>query len=136
MNYFFAQHIILVPFAAYVVATLLKGLFLSRKNVFNLSSMLSTGGMPSGHSALVSSLATSIGIKYGPLNDLFVLSLVFAAIVIYDAMNIRFQSGLHAHALNAIKGEKKLNESLGHLPSETLVGSMVGVFVAAVLMQI
>lgn len=136
MNYFFAQHIILVPFAAYVVATLLKGLFLSRKNVFNLSSMLSTGGMPSGHSALVSSLATSIGIKYGPLNDLFVLSLVFAAIVIYDAMNIRFQSGLHAHALNAIKGEKKLNESLGHLPSETLVGSMVGVFVAALLMQI
>jgi len=103
MNYFFAQHIILIPFAAYVVATFLKGLFLSRKNVFNLSAMLSTGGMPSGHSALVSSLATSIGIKYGPLNDLFVLSLVFAAIVIYDAMNIRYQSGLHAHALNTIK---------------------------------
>ncbi len=136
MNYFFAQHIIFIPFAAYVVATLLKGLFLSRKNVFNLSAMLSTGGMPSGHSALVSSLATSIGIKYGPLSDLFVLSLVFAAIVIYDAMNIRFQSGLHAHALNKIKGEKQLNESLGHLPSETLVGSMIGVFVAAVLMQI
>ena len=136
MNYFFAQHIILIPFAAYVVATLLKGLFLSRKNIFDLSAMLSTGGMPSGHSALVSSLATSIGIKYGPLSDLFVLSLVFAAIVIYDAMNIRYQSGLHAHALNTIKGEKKLNESLGHLPSETLVGSMVGVFIAAVLMQI
>lgn len=136
MNYFFAQHIILVPFVAYIVATLLKGLFLSRKNIFNLSAMLSTGGMPSGHSALVSSLATAIGIKYGPLHDLFVLALVFAAIVIYDAMNIRYQSGLHAHALNTIKGEKKLNESLGHLPSETLVGSMVGVFVAAVLMQI
>lgn len=98
--------------------------------------MLSTGGMPSGHSALVSSLATAIGIKYGPQSDLFVLALVFAAIVIYDAMNIRYQSGLHAHALNTIKGEKKLNESLGHLPSETLVGSMIGVFVAAALMQI
>ncbi len=136
MEYFFAQHIILIPFAAYIVATLLKGIFLSNKWKFHLQAMLSTGGMPSGHSALVSSLATSIGIKYGPLNDLFVLSLVFAAIVIYDAMNIRFQSGLHAHALNALKGEKKLNESLGHLPSETLVGSMIGVVIAAILMQI
>jgi len=136
MNYFFAQHIILIPLAAYIVATLLKGLFLWRKNRFHLQSMLSTGGMPSGHSALVASLATGIGIKYGPLHDLFVLALVFAAIVIYDAMNIRYQSGLHAHALNKIKGEKQLNESLGHLPSETLVGSMIGVLVAAILMQI
>ncbi len=134
--YFFAQHILLIPLVAYVVATLLKGFFLSRKGIFNMQSMLSTGGMPSGHSALVASLSTAIGIKYGPLNDLFVVSLVFAAIVIYDAMNIRYQSGLHAHALNTLKGEKKLNESLGHLPSETLVGSMVGVVVAAILMQI
>jgi len=136
MNYFFAQHIILIPFVAYIVATLLKGLFLWKKNAFHLQAMLSTGGMPSGHSALVASMATGIGIKYGPLHDLFALALIFAAIVIYDAMNIRYQSGLHAHALNKIKGEKKLNESLGHLPSETLVGSMIGVFVAALLMQI
>lgn len=136
MNYFFAQHLILIPFVAYIVATLLKGFFLWQKSRFNLQAMLSTGGMPSGHSALVASLATGIGIKYGPLHDLFVLALVFAAIVIYDAMNIRYQSGLHAHALNTIKGEKKLNESLWHLPSETLVGSMIGVFVAAALMQI
>jgi acid phosphatase family membrane protein YuiD len=112
MNYFFAQHLILIPFVAYIVATLLKGFFLWQKSRFNLQAMLSTGGMPSGHSALVASLATGIGIKYGPLHDLFVLALVFAAIVIYDAMNIRYQSGLHAHALNTIKGEKKLNESL------------------------
>jgi uncharacterized protein len=136
MNYFFAQHLIFIPLFAYIVATLFKGFILWKNNVFNLQVMLSTGGMPSGHSALVSSLATAIGIKYGPQSDLFVLALVFAAIVIYDAMNIRYQSGLHAHALNTLKGEKKLNESLGHLPSETLIGSMIGVFVAAFFMQI
>jgi len=136
MNYFFAQHLIFIPLVSYIVATLLKGFILWKRNKFHLQVMLSTGGMPSGHSALVSSLATAIGIKYGPQSDLFVLALVFAAIVIYDAMNIRYQSGLHAHALNTIKGEKKLNESLGHLPSETLAGSMIGVFIAAVLMQI
>ena len=98
--------------------------------------MLSTGGMPSGHSALVASIATAIGIKYGPFDDLFAITLVFAAIVIYDAMNIRYQSGLHAHVLNKIHGDKKLNESLGHLPSETLAGSIVGVLVAGILMYI
>lgn len=135
-NYFFASHLLFIPLAAYIVATALKGLFLSKKWTLNLQSVLSTGGMPSGHSALVASLATAIGIKNGLFSDLFVLSLLLAAIVIYDAMNIRYQSGLHAHVLNTMKGDKKLNESLGHLPSETLAGSFVGVLVAAVLMQI
>lgn len=136
MGSFFLQYIIFIPFVAYVVATLLKGIFLWKKHAFNVSTMLSTGGMPSGHSALVSSIATAVGIKYGPFDDHFAIVLVFAAIVIYDAMNIRYQSGLHAHALNKIRGEKKLNESLGHLPSETLAGSIVGVLVAAALMYI
>lgn len=136
MQYFFASHILFIPFVAYIIATLLKGAFLSRNKSFTLQNMLSTGGMPSGHSALVASVATAIGIKYGVFDDRFTIALLLAAIVIYDAMNIRYQSGLHAHALNKIRGEKKLNESLGHLPSETLAGSFVGVFVAAVLMQI
>jgi len=136
MESFFLNYIIFIPFVAYIIATLLKGGVLWKKDAFNLSTMLSTGGMPSGHSALVSSIATAVGIKYGPFDDLFAIVLVFAAIVIYDAMNIRYQSGLHAHALNKIRGEKQLNESLGHLPSETLAGSIVGVLVAAALMSI
>lgn len=136
MGSFFLQYIIFIPFVAYIVATFLKGVFLWKKKIFNIATMLSTGGMPSGHSALVSSIATAVGIKYGPFDDLFAIVLVFAAIVIYDAMNIRYQSWLHAHALNKIHGQKQLNESLGHLPSETLAGSIVGVLVAAWLMYI
>lgn len=136
MEAFFEHHLIFIPFVAYIVATMLKGLFLWRDHTFDVNAMLSTGGMPSGHSALVSSIATAVGIKYGPFDDLFAIVLVFAAIVIYDAMNIRYQSGLHAHALNKIRGGKQLNESLGHLPSETLAGSVVGVIVAAVTMYI
>lgn len=77
--------------------------------------------MPSGHSALVTSLATAIGLKHGFGDDLFALSLVVAAIVIYDAMNIRFQSGLHARAINTLSQEQRFNESLGHLPSEAFM---------------
>ena len=136
MEYFFASHILFIPLVAYIIATGLKGLFLLSKTRFTLQNMLSTGGMPSGHSALVASVATAIGMKHGIFDDRFVIALLLAAIVIYDAMNIRYQSGLHAHALNKIRGEKKLNESLGHLPSEALAGSFVGVLVAAVLMYI
>lgn len=136
MNQFFVTHILFIPLVAYIVATGLKGLFLARKEKFSIQHMLSTGGMPSGHSALVASVATAIGIRYSIFDDRFTISLLLAAIVIYDAMNIRYQSGLHARALNKILGEKKFNESLGHLPSETLAGSFVGVVVAAILMRI
>lgn len=90
--YFFADHILFIPLIAYVVSILLKGVFLWKKNRYSLSRVLSTGGMPSGHSALVASIATAIGIKNGPFDDLFVVTLVFASVVIYDAMNIRYQS--------------------------------------------
>lgn len=136
MEHFFSNHLLFIPLVAYIISTSMKWFFLLRKNNFKLQFVLSTGGMPSGHSALVASIATAIGIKHGPFSDMFVLALIIAVIVIYDAMNIRYQSWLHAHALNKIRGEQKLNESLWHLPSETLIGSLIGIFVAAILMQI
>lgn len=88
----FREYIILVPGVAYAVATLFKAWYFMHKGKFSIANVLGTGGMPSGHSALVTSLATAIGIKHGFGEDLFALSLIFAAVVIYDAMNIRFQS--------------------------------------------
>jgi len=90
--HFFREYIVFVPGIAYVVATLLKALYFFYKGEYSIARVLGTGGMPSGHSALVTSLATAIGLKSGFSDDLFALSLVVAAIVIYDAMNIRFQS--------------------------------------------
>ena len=79
--------------------------------------------MPSAHSTFVVSLATAIGIKNGVWSDVFAICLVFSIIVIYDAMNVRYQSGLHARALNKITSydnDETLNESLGHTPLEAL----------------
>ena len=99
--------------------------------------MLGSGGMPSVHSALVTSLSTAIGIKYGIFHDMFLICLVFSTIIIYDAINVRFEAGLHAKALNSIMMEEQiLNESIGHRPEEALAGSIVGIIVAMVLMQI
>jgi uncharacterized protein len=69
--------------------------------------------MPSAHSAFVTSITTAIGIKYGITNDIFAMGIIFSTIVIYDAINVRFEAGLHAKALNELTGkEYDFNESI------------------------
>lgn len=61
---------------------------------------------------------------------------MFSIIIIYDAMNVRFQAGLHARALNDLtpaKTGRVLNESIGHTPIEAFVGGVIG-FMTAVLL--
>ena len=48
--------------------------------------------MPSAHSTFVIALATSMGMKYGVWSDNFMICLVFSIIIIYDAMNVRYQA--------------------------------------------
>jgi len=56
--------------------------------------------MPSVHSSVVVSLATAFAIKYGVQSDLFAIVMAFTVIIIYDAINVRFEAGLHAEAIN------------------------------------
>lgn len=81
--------------------------------------------MPSVHSSVVVSLATAFALKYGIHSDFFAVVMGFTVIIIYDAINVRFEAGLHAKAINEELGEKRFKESLGHLPSEAFAGSML-----------
>lgn len=93
--------------------------------------------MPSAHSTFVIALATAIGIKHGPTSDEFMTCLVFSIIIIYDAMNVRYQAGLHAKALNELTprdGSTQLNESIGHTPFEAIVGGIIGFSTAVLLL--
>jgi acid phosphatase family membrane protein YuiD len=109
---------------------------------FSISQTLGSGGMPSVHSALVTSITTALGIKYGIFSDIFTIALVFSMIIIYDAINVRFEAGLHAKALNELNctHEKttnyNFNESIGHLPEEAFAGSVIGIIVAMILMNL
>ena len=97
-----------------------------------------TGGMPSSHSALVSSVSTTIGFKCGIGSDLFIFSCCFALVVIRDAVGVRRSSGQQARALNDL-GEKvsvnlkvqfkPVKEIQGHKPMEVLVGILLGFFI-------
>lgn len=108
---------------------------------FNIKRILGAGGMPSAHSAVVTSLATLIGKNVGLSSPLFGMAVVFACVVMYDATGVRRAAGEQAKLLNrimetsqlsVIKNDKKLDEVLGHTPIQVLVGAVVGIIVGLI----
>ena len=100
---------------------------------------VSTGGMPSAHSAMVAGLATSIGLTEGFDSAVFMLALAFAAITMFDAAGVRNAAGQQAKLLNQIVEEflndqhfnaPKMKELLGHTRLEVFAGLATGVIVA------
>ncbi len=97
-----------------------------------------TGGMPSSHSAFVSTLCTTIGFRSGINSDVFLLSLGFLFVTVRDAVGVRRANGLQAKSINKIG--KSLNEKglmdftpvkevNGHTPAEVAIGVLLGFFV-------
>lgn len=97
-----------------------------------------TGSMPSSHSALVSTLCTTIGFRSGINSDVFVLSLGFFLITIRDAVGVRRASGIQAKLLNKMGKTlaekniiefKPIKEVQGHTPAEVAIGCLLGFFI-------
>lgn len=109
---------------------------------FNFRRIVETGGMPSSHSAVVTSLMTAIGITQGFDSPLFAMSFVSGVIVMYDAAGVRRAAGKQATILNELMNSKqikierqvKLKELLGHTPIEVVCGAIYGIVVAAVFL--
>ena len=135
MDYnFFYNHLISIPVLAFFMSIFLKGLFvwINTKKI-DISRALWSGWMPSAHSAVVVSLASAIALKYWINHDLFAITMAFTGIIIYDALNVRFEAGLHASTINDFLWEKRFKESLGHLPSEAFAGSLLWMACAILL---
>lgn len=97
-----------------------------------------TGGLPSSHSALVASLATTIAFRNGLNSDIFILALCFFMVTIRDAVGVRRSSGIQARKINEIGKNlkekdildfKAIKEVNGHTPMEVTVGCLLGVFI-------
>lgn len=136
-NIFYENNIILVPAVAFMITVFLKWIYVKISTwKIDLSKALWSWGMPSVHSAVVVSLATAIAIKYGIHSDLFAIAMTFTVIIIYDAINVRFEAGQHAIAINESIWHKKFKESLWHLPSEAFAWSILWIVVAVCLYYI
>lgn len=130
---------------AIVAAQIIKvPIYLVTHRTWNAALGFSTGGMPSSHSAAVTSLAAAIGIRDGFHSSLFAIAAIVSAITMFDAMGIRRHAGIHASILNqwaksnpnltqAGQSRGELKELLGHRPSEVLAGAIFGVIVALIL---
>lgn len=110
-----------------------------KEKKFNFRWFVGTGGMPSSHSATVSALAALVGLSCGFDSAIFVVTLLFAVIVIADAQGFRRATGKQAEILNKILDdiywkkriqEDRLKELLGHTPVEVLAGIACGITIA------
>jgi len=99
----------------------------------------STGGMPSSHAAVVTSMTAAVGFHEGLGSNLFAVSLFIAMVVMRDAMGVRRASGLQARALNLLGKQvaekidvefRPVREIQGHAPPEVIVGALLGIVIA------
>ena len=129
-----------VSLAAWLLAQSVKMIINYRKNRgVDFAVLVSTGGMPSAHSAAVSALATSVGMRAGFSSPLFATTLGFACIVMFDAQSVRLAAGHQARILNQMVEElfkehhlnqQKLGELLGHTRVEVFAGMFTGIAVS------
>ncbi len=133
---------IIIPFSVWFFIQLFKLIYdLVTTKQFNFKRILGAGGMPSSHSAVVTALATMIGKSQGLESPIFGLSVIFAFVVMYDAAGVRRAAGKQAKLLNkivntpglsGIEVTEKLQEVLGHTPTQVFVGAAIGVIVGLI----
>lgn len=131
MDYSYA----LTPFLAWAVAGILKFAINSIKAKQLAFGLIGYGGLPSNHSAIVSSMAMLIALKEGADHPAFGVAITLAFIVMLDANSLRRAVGKHAAAINQLAAtgpqHTRLRERMGHTHLEIAAGILVGVAVAA-----
>ena len=140
---FIQNKYIYVPLLLWFFIQLFKLLYdLVKTKKFNFKRILGAGGMPSSHSAVVTSLATLIGKYEGVDTPLFALSFMVAFVVMYDACGVRRAAGKQAALLNklvetpgltGVQVSEKLVEVLGHTPVQVLVGALIGIVAGLII---
>ena len=143
MTTLFDNRILIAAIVAWLAAQLSKTVYeLIRQRELRLSRLVSSGGMPSSHSALVTGLATATGRVMGLDSAAFAITVVLASIVMYDAAGVRRAVSIQARILNqmideAFQGhpfaEKRLRELIGHTPIQVFVGGLLGIGIGLLL---
>ena len=133
--------------AAWVCSQVIKliiHLILNKKVVWER--LFGDGGMPSSHSATVSSVAVKTGLLCGWDSPVFALAAILAIIVMHDAMGVRLETGKQAKAINEIiehliseedmsfGPDQALKEFVGHTPLQVAGGCLLGIIVGLFVM--
>lgn len=133
------NQILITAVSSWAIAQILKvfiNLIVNKE--WSLERLFGDGGMPSGHSATVSSLAIATAFECGTGSVEFAIAAILAIVVCHDAMGVRLETGKQAVLLNEIVElfssmteekltEVKLKEFVGHTPMQVIIGVLLGV---------
>lgn len=134
--------ILLIAVIAWAAAQILKFLTDAVMNHrFSVKYLLTGGGMPSSHSSFVCACATAVGYRAGTDSVAFAIAVALALVVMYDAANVRKETGEQAKILNYImenwgagKPElfsEELKELIGHTWLQVAAGALLGILIGA-----
>lgn len=141
--------VLIVPACSWLIAQVLKSIISAIVNKkFSFDRLVGDGGMPSGHSATVTALAVMCGLSpdAGFDSTIFGLAVMFAIVVMHDALGVRRETGKQAvsiikmsELLNDYFSERdefiktdKLKVLVGHTPLQVVCGSLLGAAIAII----
>ena len=139
---FLSNEVLISAIVGWTVAQILKTLIdFGLNKSFTPERLVGSGGMPSSHSATVCGLTTASALCYGVESFQFAISFVLAAVVMYDAIGVRQETGKQAKLLNSVFFEnilnldgvflqEKLKEYVGHTPLQVVAGAVLGILLA------
>ncbi|MCR5626452.1 MAG: divergent PAP2 family protein [Lachnospiraceae bacterium] len=140
-----SNRILITGICGWLVAQVLKTIIYTVVNKsFRLERMVGDGGMPSAHSATVTSVAVSIGLFGSFSSPEFAVAAIIAIVVMHDAMGVRLETGKQAIVINdiiemlnqlgdeTIEPDVRLKEFVGHTPMQVAAGFLLGILVAVV----
>ena len=148
MNWFYeliTNPFLLTALSSWAIAQVLKVFINAAVNqTWDLERLFGDGGMPSGHSATVASLAVFTALRCGTGSFQFAMAAIFAIIVCHDAMGGRLETGKQAALLNDLVEafnilstedlpEVKLKELVGHTPTQVSAGVIIGILNALMM---
>jgi len=128
---------LLSPLVAFIIAQGIKVFIRSLRHKITWKDVFAYSDMPSGHTAVVIALVVIVGLKLGLSSPIFATALVFAMIVIVDAVGLRNYLGQHGKTLNILVKDLKedefldrsypeLLEHIGHTPLQVIIGTLIG----------
>ena len=140
----FSNYTLNVALMCWVSAQVCKTVFhYIRTKKLRLERLAGSGGMPSAHSATVSSLASAVVKTEGLRSANFAIAFMFAFIVMYDASGVRRAAGEQAKILNHLINDlserkpvywkKNLKELIGHTPLEVIAGALIGILIVLIV---
>jgi len=134
--------VLVIPICAWAIAQLVKtSIVLLQGKGLDFRYLVSSGGMPSAHSAVVTALATTVGMVHGFWSAVFGIAVILALVVMYDAAGVRQSVSRQSVVLSRIVHELRLRqpitrleadmrELIGHTPFQVIVGAVLGIAVA------